>query len=110
MKPRLSRQADEVLLMALQNVVAEIKALRSDVVDLRGIVQKVATGGHDAGEGQGPWLTMQEAGKRLNYKSRNGIYEWVKANGIQRMRRGRQWLVAKRDIDAAIGATQRKRG
>jgi hypothetical protein len=50
----------------------------------------------------GPWITLAEATVRLRYKSRFGIYGWLKKSGVQRVRRGRQWLVAKRDVDAAL--------
>lgn len=50
----------------------------------------------------GPWLTLAEATVRLRYKSRFGIYNWLKASGVKRVRRGRQWLVSKRDVDAAL--------
>lgn len=60
--------------------------------------------------GHGPWLTMEEATARLRFKSRFGIYKWIAANGIERMRRGRQWLIAKRDVDAALRGDKRVRG
>ena len=52
----------------------------------------------------GPWLTLAEASERLRYKSRFGIYSWLKQNpDVQKVRRGKkQWLVAKRDVDAAL--------
>lgn len=56
----------------------------------------------------GPWLTLQEANDRLRYKSRYGIYKWLKRHGIPKWRRGRQWLVARADIDRVLtcGAEQ----
>jgi Helix-turn-helix domain len=50
----------------------------------------------------GPWLTLAEVSTRLRFKSRFGIYSWLKANDVKRVRRGRAWLVAKRDVDAAL--------
>ncbi len=50
-----------------------------------------------------PWLTLQEAGVRLRFKSRKGIYAWLARHPeVQKSRRGKVWLVAVRDIDAAV--------
>lgn len=56
---------------------------------------------------QGPWLTSIEACEYLRYTGKArliSLYRFLKTNGVATARRGGRLLVARRDLEKAIGA------
>lgn len=58
-----------------------------------------------------PWMTTEEACEHLRYAGKHrlrSLYAFLKANGVPTARRGkRTLLIARLDLDRAIGAGHR---
>ena len=57
------------------------------------------------------WLTTQEACEYLRYTGAHrlrALYAFIARTGIPTARRGTRVLIARRDLDAAIGAGHRR--
>jgi len=59
-----------------------------------------------------PWLTTDEACTYLRYAGKcrlRSLYAFLKDKGVPTARRGHTLLIARADLDRAIGATRRKK-
>lgn len=59
---------------------------------------------------RGPWFRTDEAAAYLNYRGKHALrslYRFLEKKGIPTARRFRTVLIAKRDLDVAIGAGHR---
>lgn len=67
--------------------------------------------GHEAQQFDSPWLTSREACAYLRYAGKAqlvSLYRFLKAHGIATARRGGRLLIARRDLDRAIGARRQR--
>lgn len=63
--------------------------------------------GHESKQLQSPWLNSREACVYLRYSGKAplvSLYRFIKAHGIATARRGGRLLIARRDLERAIGA------
>src|SRR6185436_9944284 len=61
---------------------------------------------------ESPWLTSREACAYLRYTGKAqliSLYRFLKTNGVASARRGGRLLIARADLDRAIGARQPQR-
>lgn len=60
-----------------------------------------------------PWLTTREACQYLRYTGKHclrSLYRFLEEKGVPTARRGHLILIARRDLDAAIGVRHRRLG
>jgi hypothetical protein len=53
------------------------------------------------------YLTADEARDYLRFRTIRALYRWASANAVPKCRRGRSMLFLRRDLDEAVGNTQR---